>query len=430
MSPAVGHGGPGPASVLHGSGCHGQARSAGLPVSLLLLALAPSGCTTRTSVTTLPRRAATPGPPPASMPLEAPAATSSLYAGVIPLGDVPYDNRSLPLVSPDGQYVAVQRGDAPDWQALLATPEASMPATTGVQVFRIDRKAGAAVPLFGLTEPLLLGRSGDARGFLVESPRSDGSRWIGRVPWGGGRAEWVVTGDEVNAFAGAGPGGALAWSRRPPGADRFDLVVQAAGGEWVLGAQGGDWMLPAWSATGAGFYVLRLDDQGLAIVFMDLAGGAAPRTRARLPLLAEARPYDAWQAMAGGALTEGAPRHGGEHLLFWHPGANRMALWRPVASPGAANLLEPRSMAAVIDRSGLLLVAAPEHLLAVRPDNPDDKRVLLPGPCVPRAVALEAWPYLLLQPGDGLVTLTAFRPLVEEPVTRASTSSPRERAPR
>src|SRR6185503_18951506 len=106
------------------------------------------------------------------------------------------------------------------------------------------------VRAFRIDEPLILGRSADMQGFLVESPRQDGSRWIGKATWDSGEITWLVQDDYVNAFASLGPGGQLAWSRRAKVGDHFDLVVRDESGEWTLPADGTDWAMPSWSATG------------------------------------------------------------------------------------------------------------------------------------------------------------------------------------
>jgi hypothetical protein len=190
-----------------------------------------------------------------------------LAAAILPLGSVPYDNRSLPLVSPDGRTVATQTGLAPEWPTLLAARGASVPASTRVEVHAIDRDLGVASAVATLAEPVLLGRGGSAEGFLVESPRPDGARWIGIHPWGPGAIEWLVADGRVNAFASPGPEGRLTWSRRPVGTEHFDLVVRKGTSEWVIGAQGGDWLLPVFGADDV-LHAVRVVDGRLDLASM------------------------------------------------------------------------------------------------------------------------------------------------------------------
>jgi hypothetical protein len=363
-------------------------------------AFAVVGCQT-TSITPAPHRVAI---------RAAPLRTADVSAGVLPLGSVPYDNRSLPLVSPDGRFVATQTGDPPAWETLLAGPEAPVPVSTRIEIYQIDRARGRTVFDRSLKQPLLLGRAGDAGGFLVESPRPDGARWIGYASWSGGSVEWLVADERVNAFGSLGPGRRLAWSRRAQDADHFDLVIRAAGDEWTVGSQGGDWLLPVWSAGGQGVFALRLDGGELELAHMFADSPASARqTIQRLRLATNMTSHHAYQCVASQALLTGVAAPGETHLLFWHPAAGRIALWRPLSSPGAAVLLEPDSMAAVVDPSGLALVATPRHLSVQRPSNIADRRTLLPGGHVPRPIDAADWPYVLLAPGRDRIGLMALR---------------------
>jgi hypothetical protein len=331
-----------------------------------------------------------------------------LAAAILPLGSVPYDNRSLPLVSPDGRTVATQTGAAPEWPTLLAAPGVSVPAATRVEVHAIDRDLGIASAVATVAEPVLLGRGSSAEGFLVESPRPDGARWIGIHPWGPGAIEWLVADGRVNAFASPGPEGRLAWSRRAVDAEHFDLVVRRGTAEWVIGAQGGDWLLPVFGADDV-LHAIRVADGRLAVASMVARSPESMReTLTLLRVADQGTPMSAYQMMASQAATLGTPRRDVVHALFWHPGSHRMALWRPVTSPAAATLLEPGSVAACLDPSGLALVGTPEHLAVQEPSNTGTRRVLVPGPQVPRAVSDPDWPYLLLAPRADHIELTAF----------------------
>lgn len=377
--------------------------------ALAALLLVPAGC-----VTQVVHRG--PGRPVGDPRLPAPrkrSDTAGLCAAILPLGSVTCDGRSLPLVSPDGTHVATEAGDAPPWAALLAEREAPAPGapTTGVQIYRVDRATGATHGVAALWEPVLLGRNGDEEGFLVESLREEGSRWIGRVAWSAGPVTWLVTGEDVNAFASLGPGGRLAWSRRSSSADHFDLVVRVSereGDEWVVSSQGGDWLLPTWSDGGAGLYVLRLEAPRLELRYLAVGKGAAEPVAALAIVDDGARMADAWQVMASQSRMVGVVRPGGENLIFWHPGARRMAVWRPLESAGAAALLATGSIAAAIDASGLVLVTTAEHLLVQRSLDASDRRVLMTGPQVPRPVSDAQWPYVLLEPHGDRIELTAF----------------------
>lgn len=345
--------------------------------------------------------------------------TSTLAAAILPVGSVPYDNRSLPLVSPDGTRIATQTGAAPDWPTVLGQADATVPAETRLELYAIDREQGQTRRLAEIPEPLLLGRGGDAEGFLVEAPRPDGARWIGRHPWASGTVEWLVADERVNAFASLGADGRLAWSRRAPGAEHFDLVVRRGRDEWVIGAQGGDWLLPVVAAHD-GLFALRLLKGHLAVAYMETRSPETMRASLTLlPVASDRTRTDAYQALASHALMHDVAPNPTTHLLFWHPGSQRMALWRPLSSPAAAALLEPGSVAALVDPSGLVLLGTPEHLAAQDPANSGQKRVLVPGPQMPRPVDDTQWPYLLLAPHADRIDLTCFRPLAGSQRPRA-----------
>ncbi|MHC4416791.1 MAG: hypothetical protein ACYS0G_16095 [Planctomycetota bacterium] len=337
--------------------------------------------------------------------------TRSVSAGILPLGSVPYDNRSLPLVSPDGRFVATQTGPPLEWPALLAGAGATVPEASRVEVFQLDRELGEAVFARATNQGILLGRAGDDAGFLVESPRPDGARWIGYTRWaGGGAAQWLVADENVNAFGCLGPGGRLAWSRRAGDAEHFDLVIRRGGEEWTVGAQGGDWLLPIWSDVPDGLFALRLDEGRLELTYMIAESPDSTKASlVRLPLASERSVHDAYQCVASVAVMTGVPGHREAHLLFWHPAAERIGLWRPVSSPGAALLLLEGSISAAIDMSGTALVGTDGQVYAQSPANLKDRRALLPGAHVPRPVARSDWPYVLLSPGEQRIGLIALR---------------------
>jgi hypothetical protein len=336
--------------------------------------------------------------------------TSSVSAGILPLGSVPYDNRSLPVVSPDGRYVATQTGQAPEWATLLAGPEAAVPDATRIEVFNLDRELGEAA-FVRATEPgLLLGRGADEGGFLVEAPRPDGARWIGYATWPGGTAQWLVADDHVNAFGCLGADGRLAWSRRAGQTEHFDLVIRRGGEEWTVGSQGGDWLLPVWSEEPDGLFALRLHEGRLEIAYMLTASPLSTReSLLRLPVTTDSSLHDAYQCTASVAGMTGVPLRGEAHLLFWHPAMERMALWRPLSSPGAATLLLPQSISAAVDVSGLALVGTAEALSVQNPANLKDRRSIMPGAHVPRPVARSDWPWVVLSPDEDRIGLMALR---------------------
>jgi hypothetical protein len=209
---------------------------------------------------------------------------------LLDLGTIPYDGQVLPLVSPDGRFVATQTGAAPTWPTLIAAPGAEVPHATQIRAYALpDPEAAvqpgvapAATPITW-SEPrtgLLLGRSADTTGFLVESPQPDGARWIGRISWVSGQLDWLVQTAHVNSGATLGPAGELAFCRREIDSTVISLVVRASPGapEIVAGVPGA----AGARASGAYFWPMCSDEPGIVYAFA-LAGGGAEVHALRLP---------------------------------------------------------------------------------------------------------------------------------------------------
>ena len=359
-------------------------------------------------------------------PLNKPAGvtqTVQVLAGLLPLGAVPYDNMVLPLVNPDGTLIAVQSGAPPTWNSLLAKPGAELPTATRVQVFRLDRREDSVdakrdppALVATLNEPLLLGRSCDVEGFLVESPREDGSRWIGKVGWESGAVSWLVQDESVNAFAVLGPDGRLAWSRRAVRADHFDLVVRAGADEWTIPAKSDDWLMPTWPNPGDGLFVFNLSGRDLDVCYGNAESSSAfLQSLQRQPLVNDGAVSTAYQAMSAqsGSCDTMAPIR--DQLVYFHPAASRMALWRPLAAPGRKTaVLYPRSVAALVDQEEYAFTATSTGLIRQSLANSKEYIQMAAGPQVPHATTSETWPYILLCPSEGTVGVIAMRLLPRE----------------
>lgn len=156
-------------------------------------------------------------------PLVSAATNKTVTSGKVrlsltPLGTFPYDGMTLPLVSPDARFIAVQEGGGGGGQASWAElvgaappPGSARPTDRRIRIYRIASGGGAegqagmargkwgGGDLRGAAEPdapmlipmpvrpdldgLLLGRSCDADGFLVvRSLPGAGSR-VGIVSW-------------------------------------------------------------------------------------------------------------------------------------------------------------------------------------------------------------------------------------------------------
>lgn len=331
------------------------------------------------------------------------------------IGRLPHDGFALPVPDAAGEFLAAQDRSSADWPTILAAIDGGVPEAGTVSIHSLS---GGSLRRTATVGPdLLLGRMGTpgsdavgmahSPGVLVESPRLDGSRWIGVLPWdtdgasdaaGSVRAvRWIMRDTKVNAFAAAGPSGALAWSARDRGERHFGLaVLEGPDGPRVLAPPDGSSLLaPFFSSDGRYLYALRLGDGTLALVAYPLPAPrgaeafAAWRPIAELPLSWRADAKVAYQCVVplGAAV---APSGGG--AIIFHPRFGRIALWEPWT--GNVSLASADSLAAT-DLGGTALAVGGRRRLAVEP-YPDpgeatDARSgisVVEAPWVPRGPAL------------------------------------------
>lgn len=240
-------------------------RSAGAG-ALLLAAIAGAFAACTSTPTPKP-----PPPLPERTPIAAPVRGSAVAVDLRPMGFVPTDGVTLPLLSPSGRFMAAQTGVAPDLATALARRGQRPPLASRIAIYRIDPRG--LVRLGETDGGLILGRAADDRGFLVESVRPDGARWIGRVDWGTRETEWLVQDAKVNAFATLGPGGLLAYSARAIADRNFDLVVRGGEGEpRTLAGEGvRSFILPCFSEDGSRLLCMALRDGILELAAADPA---------------------------------------------------------------------------------------------------------------------------------------------------------------
>ncbi len=351
-----------------------------------------------------------------------PVFTAGVRAEVQPRGTIPFDEQTLPLVSPDGTRMAVPAGLPPRWPQLLAEPGAESP-DGGVMIFDLaSDEPEAPAPAAPLREPVLLGRAASDEGFLVEAPRPDGARWIGLADWDTGAIEWLVTSEPgvVDAFATLGPDGWMAWSRRRPGDDRFTLVVRdPEGREREAPARAGSWLMPRFALDGTpGLFALVLDGGRLDAVHLDPSAGAAMMaTLRRTPLATEGADVGtAYQVLAPDAALVTDRRSGPAppaRLFLVHPAHGRAAVWHP--DRALPDLLDPGSFAAVVDHEDprYCLVSMGDHLVRRAVDERRDRIRVVAGAHVPRPTRNPRRSYVLLQPAGSVlgVTLLRFEPV-------------------
>lgn len=117
-------------------------------------------------------------PGPVAAPATAARSTNSAAKiSLEPLGIIPYDGLVLPLVSPDGRYLATQTGEAPTWEVMLGEPGAAPPRSTSIEVYDLASMPATKVELQApLSGELVLGFNADAAGFFLFRPGADANR--------------------------------------------------------------------------------------------------------------------------------------------------------------------------------------------------------------------------------------------------------------
>ncbi len=267
----------------------------------------------------------------------------------VPLGRVPWDGASLPVVSPDAKMIATVKGRAPSRAVLTASPGQRPPDECAIELFQLSAFSDKGHSIGMVPVAAVLGRSSNADGFLIENIQPDGSRWIGQYPWTGGKVAWLVTDERVNAFAAMGPDGAIAWSSRRIDRREFDLIVSTADGEWTSAPESDDldepyvppllgvpvivgerpgrasWMFPTFGLSNRDLMCFRLQDGRLDAVWLEL-GDDRMRIRATLPLASQANEFLAWQCAA---TVEASPVSVDGQFMFIHPEKRCLVLWNP-----------------------------------------------------------------------------------------------------
>lgn len=320
------------------------------------------------------------GPAPIAKPVPPDLSTSArLNFQIRPMGAVEYDGMVLPLVSPDGRFMAVERGDPPSWGTVLALPDAAPAVSTSIAVYDLASENPAGT-LRALPTPeevprgAVLGRSCDTGGYLIEMPRPDGSRWIGRVSWMTGKTTWLVGGDRVNAHAVATTNGVLAFTRRTVGTGgATSLVLQGSDGVQTVmgsepgavtvgGAAGASYLLPVFGQDGSTINVLALTGDVLELLTIRVheRGKSAEfgSVLARQQMASGADVALAFQIVAPGQTTllgridnigaGGGAATEARGVVVYHPGMGRMAEfdWRrgvfvPLAAKSIAAVSSP-----------------------------------------------------------------------------------------
>ena len=317
-----------------------------------------------------------------------------------PVGSLPWDRFTLPLFSPDGTNAAVQLGPSVPSKVLTGTDISNLGHTI-IELHQIDSTHGKpAQPILVEQRGLLLGRNANNDGLLVEAPRGDAGRWIGRIDWGTGKLRWLVHDDATNAFPTLNRRGDLAWSRKLKTDDRYHIVIKTATGERVIDDGKSDWIMPSFSSYDR-LYVYRLQDGALSLVNLDL--------RARDPLLTvssimlkenNSTREQVWQI----ATTN--PNNPEGILAFYHPIHHRMTVWQPEKSMETIYLIRD-SVAAAPIQDGSWLVATSDRVIRQQLGSEDGIQ-LRDRLAVPIATTSTKWTHLMLIPDGNRLEVRAI----------------------
>ncbi|MBX3357755.1 MAG: hypothetical protein KF745_04935 [Phycisphaeraceae bacterium] len=379
----------------------------------LLLSAAAAACSACITVPA-PKPSDQPSPtlPTASAARPAPidsTRTSRLTFAIKPLGRVRYDGLSQPLVSPAGDHIALQQGRPPTWPSILAQPGSPPPLGSEIAVVDITDTGLAPRTLTApLPAGLLLGRSADQDGFLVEAPQGDGSRWIGKVAWKTGAVDWLVRDKNVSAHAVLGPAGELAYTRRANPRAPASLVVIPSPGQPALElAPGGtDLAFPTFGDIPGVLAVFAIAPDGIEVlaVATDPASGSllpGPRTW----LASSGGMIDAYQSIASSQTPVVLPRGGLPSGLIplFHPAQHQIVAFSP--SDGSLLSLAPNSFAAAWmgEASGAFLVGTPKGVVSAQPTPDTTGRQAVPVvsmASIPRATTTRG-SFLLIGPAEG-----------------------------
>jgi hypothetical protein len=97
--------------------------------------------------------------------------SSSAKVALQPLGYVPYDGLVLPLISPDGKYLATQVGEAPEWEQMIGRPGSNVGVNCSIAIFRLDGATATPVdPPPRISEGTVLGWIAYEDGFQLLCP--------------------------------------------------------------------------------------------------------------------------------------------------------------------------------------------------------------------------------------------------------------------
>ncbi|MFO0831970.1 MAG: hypothetical protein U0637_09015 [Phycisphaerales bacterium] len=367
---------------------------------------------------------------PVAQPVTSGVSSARVQITVAPKGFVRYDAQTLPLVSPDGRFIAVQSGEAPTWDTLLATDRQEPADNARISVVSLEGGAARTVQVTEVPLGCTLGRDATAEGFLIESVRPDGARWIGIVAWASHSLKWLVQGGGVASHAafvrtGSHPQDtALVYQLRSRDSAESSLVFRdASGAESILATGGTSYCYPTSSPDGTVIFAVALTEAtgappasnpggALDIVAARLVEDVQRPGGVKLGALVSQRPlgnfadvqaaaHQVFASMQPSAWCSPYSSAAGGVIAFTHPGKGRAA----VMDPGSASFTwMPEKTISAAGWGGAggsdagYFCTAPRELVfqsANAPDNQAPARIL-PSPYVARVVVEAGVPRLLL----------------------------------
>lgn len=392
--------------------------------------LALGGCVVddeRTDALREERESAPPTLPqdPIARPVISGTTASRVSVSIESMGTLAYDGLTVPLVSPDGRFAATQDHPSPSRAARLALAEgqgseSSQHAT--VSVSPLTPGVGGVRPsieFFDLEAPVVLGRDADVEGVLVESPRPDGSRWIGLAQWSesGGGIRWLVRDGTVSAHAVLAEGGAMLYSRRSKAGSRFTLVHRTSdGNQRTLAMPDADLVFPLVAPDRRHVTCLAVSDSGaIDLLLIDLStatGADLGRVVRRWDLASSGGIVGASQIVAASqssvrgvsqadAVSDVAatPTQASLGPIIFHPSMDRCAAVD--ASRRTLVALAPKSVAAVDAGDGRAICSTPNGLVLWTPGPQAGRGTatrVLSEDYLPRRTASMERPFVLFAP--------------------------------
>ncbi|MBT6282250.1 MAG: hypothetical protein HOJ00_02560 [Phycisphaerae bacterium] len=318
-----------------------------------------------------------------------------------PVGDLPWDRFTLPLISPNGLHAIVQLGKTPGLDILCGLENTPV-TTTSVELYALDPLQGRRIsPLVVDRKGLVIGRGANDQFALVELPAGENGRWIGEIDWATGSLRWIVSDDAINCFSTTNPAGDIAWSRREQDDNRFHLVVKTSRGQRVIDDGSSDWLLPSFVGNGR-LRAFQILNGRLTLVEFDLRATDSMQTSIALPIIQSGATREiAWQiATTNSGTTVNSP------TAFYHPVRKRMVVWQPnnVVDTVA---LEPNSIAAVPVADGSWLVSTTTRV--IRQSNTGENGIHLRNRfAIPIATTSLQWTHLFLIPDGNRLQIRAI----------------------